>query len=247
MSSDTKDCPYWRGGYCVADKACKLHHDPAKGGHHQETYLAQLAAQEGGPASQPRPVAYPTASAMASALYGGGQPMVFGYGYYPQMVPVMPAMGPPRNYKTVQCRHFLRGHCMRGDACGFRHGEEQITTASAASFGQLPAELANPVHPGRPFRVVTCRRWVQGTCTHGDRCTFRHDFDSGSAEFATHPARTPESRPDNVLTAPSETPDGRPDNAAAGVKRALSPSKTAPPSAEDQTSKLLKLSPSDAQ
>ena len=234
MSSDTKDCPYWRGGYCVSDKDCKLHHDPAKGGHLQETYLAQIhqQQQQQSAASQPRPMAY-TASAMASALYGGGQPVVYGYGYYGQMMPAMipaplPAMGgPPRNYKTLQCRHFLRGHCMRGDSCGFRHGEEMVT-GTPETFGQLPAELANPMHPGRPFRVVTCRRWVQGTCPHGDRCTFRHDFDSaqdGTTEYGT----SPENRPDNTL----------------GVKRALSPTKTT--LVADQISKAVKLSPSDAQ
>ena len=179
-------CPYWRRGYCVADKACKLEHDPSNGGQHQETLLAQQRFQK----APPQPPTYSvSAVSMASALYGGGQPMAYGYGYYAPnpaaaIVGVIGQPGgvgamAPKNYKTVSCRHFLRGHCMRGTACGFRHTDEEPSSGAPPSgFGQLPAELANPLHPGRPFRVVTCRRWAQGNCSLGDRCTFKHDFDN---------------------------------------------------------------------
>lgn len=206
----TESCPYWKRGYCVADKACKFEHDPNNGGQLQETFLAQQKQQKqhqdstisSHPAAS-RPgliphvaTQYPvSAVSMASALYGGAQPMVYGYGYYGQVPPLammgvvgqpsgmpMSAQGSsnmiPKNYKTVQCRHFLRGHCMRGSSCGFRHGDDEGSSSAPDTVGNLPAELSNPLYPGRPFRVVTCRRWAQGSCTLGDRCTFKHDFDT---------------------------------------------------------------------
>jgi hypothetical protein len=133
----------------------------------------------------------PMGAQIASAVYGGQMTPMYGYGYYgapmgpPMGAPIgapMPMMtssnGPPKNYKTVQCRHYIRGHCLRGNACGFRHGEEEPSEDQSANYGQLPAELSNPIHPGRPFRTTTCKRWLQGSCTLGDRCTFRHDYQS---------------------------------------------------------------------
>jgi hypothetical protein len=193
------DCPYWIKGYCVADRSCKLRHDPLRGGQLQESYLNQTRS------SQPRimhvptpafayhpgmsgPMGAPMGAQIASAVYGGHMPSMapLSYGYFGNAlgapigapIPVMQSSGPPRNYKTVQCRHYMRGHCMRGSACGFRHGEEEPSEDQSASYGHLPAELSNPIHPGRPFRTTTCKRWLQGNCTLGDRCTFRHDFQS---------------------------------------------------------------------
>lgn len=104
---------------------------------------------------------YPHPFQMASALYGGGSPdggmYPGGYGYFPGE---SNSTAFPRNYKTVICRHFLRGHCMRGTSCGFRHYEEEPM----------------PEPPRRPKSSVNCRRWTQlGDCHLGDRCGFRHD------------------------------------------------------------------------
>jgi len=193
-TSGDHDCPYWIKGYCVADRSCKLRHDLNKGGQLQESYLAQTRNQIMYPA-QPRLMVpapagygYPVGGAqIASAVYGGHVPIGYGYGYYgghPQMaggpaghmMHSAPTNGPPRNYKTVACRHHMRGQCLRGNACGFRHGEEEPSEGQSATYGHLPAELSNPIHPGRPFRTTTCKRWLQGNCTMGDRCTFRHDY-----------------------------------------------------------------------
>lgn len=193
--SSSSDCPYWKRGYCVADKACKLSHDPTRGGQLQESYLSQINIENNRQPLRPaQPVMVPqpynfSASAMASAVYGGAQPVLYGYGYYGQgaVIPIVigqpsASQMPPKNYKTVPCRHFMRGHCIRGDTCGFRHTEEESSNVMSlpvtSAYGQLPAELANPVHPGRPFRVLTCRRWLQGSCALGDRCTYRHDLDA---------------------------------------------------------------------
>lgn len=196
----SESCPYWRKGYCVADRACKLRHDPSEGGHFQAVYVAQS-----GNSNTMMSCYSVNPSQLASAVYGGHIPMSYGYGYYTPIhhasAPEEP-VGPPKNYKTIQCRHFLRGHCLRGIACGFRHGDEEPTEDQSAAFGQLPAELSNPIHPGRLFRVNTCRRWVQGTCNMGDRCTFRHDFEGADSTVHHYCGVKRGLSPDRETTAP---------------------------------------------
>ena len=194
-------CPYWLKGYCVADAVCKLRHDHCEGGHFQEFYRAQssglnttMSAYSVNP------------SQLASAVYGGH--MSYGYGFYmPQASEPPKPAGPPRNYKTIQCRHFLRGHCLRGIACGFRHGEEEPSEDHSAAFGHLPAELSNPIHPGRLFRVNTCKRWVMGNCTMGDRCTFRHDFEGADSSVHHYIGVKRSLSPDRETTAPPSRAD----------------------------------------
>jgi len=42
------------------------------------------------------------------------------------------------------CRHFLKGHCERGDSCGFRHDQSVFCTDSQKVFlGDLPAKLTS--------------------------------------------------------------------------------------------------------
>jgi len=44
--------------------------------------------------------------------------------------------------KSRHCRHFLKGHCERGDACGFRHDHSVFCTDMQKVFlGGLPAHL----------------------------------------------------------------------------------------------------------
>lgn len=201
MSSS--DCPYWKRGYCVADKDCKLKHDPENGGQLQESYLSQInepfrkVATARIPYQLPAPApmgmmapmgyygvhAPVGVAAMASALYGG---------YYAAPAPIEEA---PKNYKTQQCRHFLRGHCMRGTACGFLHEGDAVEGPIAPEYGQLPAELSNPLFPGRPFRTVTCKRWLSGHCGIGDRCTYKHEYDHlQTSEYAPKRSMSPEKR-----------------------------------------------------
>ena len=181
MSSFSADCcsepcPFWRRGYCVADKRCKLLHDPHEGGQLQESYLSQILYNN----ENKEPLQY-SASAVASAIYGGGaQPVMYGYGYYNHgaMIPVVIGQPTPKNYKTVACRHFMRGHCMRGNTCGFRHSEFElnttiIPTAVTSAYGQFPTPDLAHIQP------LSCRRWLQGNCALGDRCTYRHSPISG--------------------------------------------------------------------
>jgi hypothetical protein len=84
---------------------------------------------------------------VASAVYGGAPGHHGAFGYYE---------APPKNYKTVVCRHFLRGHCALGSRCHFRHQED------------------GPMVSQPPSR--DCRRWAQnGQCYLGDKCAFKHE------------------------------------------------------------------------
>lgn len=178
MSSFSEECAFWRRGHCVADKQCKFVHDPVEGAQLQESYLRSQILYNND--QNKEPLQY-SASAMASAIYGGGaQPVMYGYGYFNHgaTIPVVIGQPTPKNYKTVACRHFMRGHCMRGNTCGFRHSEGEsntiIPTAVTSAYGQFPThDLHAHIQP------LFCRRWLQGTCALGDRCTYRHSPISG--------------------------------------------------------------------
>jgi len=46
--------------------------------------------------------------------------------------------------KSRHCRHFLKGHCERGDSCGFRHDKSVFCTDMQKVFlGGLPAHLTS--------------------------------------------------------------------------------------------------------
>merc|ERR1719427_202349 len=46
--------------------------------------------------------------------------------------------------KSRHCRHFLKGHCERGDACGFRHDQSVFCTDLQKVFlGGLPTHLTS--------------------------------------------------------------------------------------------------------
>jgi hypothetical protein len=61
------------------------------------------------------------------------------------------------------CRHFLRGHCERGGACGFRHSTQDVST--------------------KP-----CFDYIKGNCTRAD-CRYAHTDVQAPPE--TQPAQTP--------------------------------------------------------
>jgi len=49
------------------------------------------------------------------------------------------------------CKFFLKGHCMKGKECVFRHV--------------------------RPEKAVVCKHWLRGLCKKGDACEFLHEYD----------------------------------------------------------------------
>merc|ERR1719204_588779 len=49
---------------------------------------------------------------------------------------------PPK--KTRHCRHFLKGHCVRGNSCGFRHDRSVFCSNKQKVFlGGLPAYMTS--------------------------------------------------------------------------------------------------------
>eukprot|EP00930_Biecheleria_cincta_P102820 TRINITY_DN9464_c0_g2_i2.p1 TRINITY_DN9464_c0_g2~~TRINITY_DN9464_c0_g2_i2.p1 ORF type:complete len:728 (-),score=117.71 TRINITY_DN9464_c0_g2_i2:50-2152(-) len=91
---------------------------------------------------------------------------------------------------SVPCRHFARGYCERGDACGFLHdpglqGSMPGGCGGAGMMGwgadsmkrSLPdnGSWNQPEKKYKPYKVVPCRHWAKGFCQMGDECGFAHD------------------------------------------------------------------------
>jgi cleavage and polyadenylation specificity factor subunit 4 len=49
------------------------------------------------------------------------------------------------------CKYYLKGSCMKGASCPFRHS--------------------------RNDRAVVCKHWLRGLCKKGDLCEFLHEYD----------------------------------------------------------------------
>lgn len=49
------------------------------------------------------------------------------------------------------CKFYLKGSCMKGNNCQFRHSRNE--------------------------RAVVCKHWLRGLCKKGDLCEFLHEYD----------------------------------------------------------------------
>jgi hypothetical protein len=49
------------------------------------------------------------------------------------------------------CKFYLKGSCMKGPQCPFRHSRNE--------------------------RAVVCKHWLRGLCKKGDLCEFLHEYD----------------------------------------------------------------------
>lgn len=98
----------------------------------------------------------------------------------------------------VLCQFYFgpKGHCNRGNACGFSHSKPSESEVlqrvvvcphylrGVCLFGdtcRLPhSGLPKPFHPttitsSRPYNAFgSCKYFVQGRCSKGDACTFSH-------------------------------------------------------------------------
>jgi len=85
------------------------------------------------------------------------------------MMPFHPGVVMPQISKknAAPCRHFEKGYCSLGIACGFQHA-----TGSAAT--NLPANA----------KTTQCRHFEKGFCTLGDGCAFAHGEKEGSLKPA---------------------------------------------------------------
>lgn len=45
------------------------------------------------------------------------------------------------NFRTKICRHWLRGHCLRGDKCNFAHGFTQVVRKERPALFDQPSNI----------------------------------------------------------------------------------------------------------
>ena len=99
------------------------------------------------------------------------------------------------------CGYFNqgKGSCLKGDRCTFSHdpevevarreearAREEVLIRLAVQPRLLGAISPEVVHPlgsssGRPidptkYKTKPCDNFARGTCTLGDRCSFRHNY-----------------------------------------------------------------------
>lgn len=199
----TSDCRHWLRGNCRLNTECRFSHDQAKRG-------AGESAGNYGPGGSGYPSSFLKPLGQAGGAPGGpfnygfggfqqGSPPMgydfqaqpFGhypspyYGYPPQgmgqgmMPPQMFAMRPDTR---KPCRHWLRGSCQRGDACGFAHPSESqgppLQPAAMPMGGMLGSGIIGGGMPGRPlnYRTIECRHWANGSgsCRMGNDCSYKH-------------------------------------------------------------------------
>jgi len=76
-------------------------------------------------------------------------------------------------YRTIVCRHWLRGLCMKGEQCEFLH-QYDLARMPLCRWGM------NCKTPDCPYRHVAeddkprCVFYQQGFCVHGLSCRYRH-------------------------------------------------------------------------
>jgi len=73
-----------------------------------------------------------------------------------------------------ECRHFARGFCQMGDACGFLH----------EASGTSAPQQATGVSPGGQ---KLCRHFARGYCQMGSSCGFFHDDSAAPSPAPHHP------------------------------------------------------------
>ncbi len=78
----------------------------------------------------------------------------------------LPALRPEDGhaFKRTLCKHWLRGHCNRGEECGFAHGESEVGQPMPSRLGILRASRGGNV----------CKFWARGFCRRGSNCAFAH-------------------------------------------------------------------------
>jgi E3 ubiquitin-protein ligase makorin len=84
-------------------------------------------------------------------------------------------------FKTILCKYFARGECLKGKDCTFRHeldpqdsGDEDEET-SVAKPHQVSSGTSR-------FRTVPCKYFSQGSCSKGKDCTFLHETVEGGEQ-----------------------------------------------------------------
>ncbi|KAH8958061.1 hypothetical protein BDL97_06G001900 [Sphagnum fallax] len=102
-------------------------------------------------------------NAVASSGGGGGRGGVGG------------AASGRKNYRQTVCRHWLRGLCMNGDACGFLHQYDKARMPLCRFFVKF-GECREPdcIYKHTNEDIKECNMYKLGFCPNGPDCHYRH-------------------------------------------------------------------------
>mmetsp|Transcript_17104 Transcript_17104/g.51043 ORF Transcript_17104/g.51043 Transcript_17104/m.51043 type:complete len:207 (-) Transcript_17104:26-646(-) len=76
-------------------------------------------------------------------------------------------------YRTVVCRHWLRGLCMKGDNCEFLH-QFDAERMPVCRWGDQCRIKDCPYKHEKEEDKPQCVFYQQGFCLHGPECRYRH-------------------------------------------------------------------------
>ncbi|XP_024357877.1 30-kDa cleavage and polyadenylation specificity factor 30 isoform X1 [Physcomitrium patens] len=80
-----------------------------------------------------------------------------------------------KNYRQTVCRHWLRGLCMKGDACGFLHQFDKARMPVCRFFAKF-GECREPdcIYKHTNEDIKECNMYKLGFCPNGPDCRYRH-------------------------------------------------------------------------
>lgn len=86
-----------------------------------------------------------------------------------------PSFSGRRSYRQTVCRHWLRGLCMKGEACGFLHQYDK-SRMPICRFFRLYGECREQdcVYKHTNEDIKECNMYKFGFCPNGLDCRYRH-------------------------------------------------------------------------
>jgi len=82
-----------------------------------------------------------------------------------------------RGERSVVCKHWLRGLCKKGDLCEFLH-QYDLSKMPECYFYSKFGECSNPecmyLHINPEDKVKECPWYARGFCKHGPKCRHKH-------------------------------------------------------------------------
>lgn len=76
-------------------------------------------------------------------------------------------------YRTVVCRHWIRGLCMKGESCEFLH-QYDMSRMPVCRWGETCKVKDCPYRHEAEADKPQCVFYQQGFCIHGTQCRYRH-------------------------------------------------------------------------
>ncbi|CAA7062359.1 unnamed protein product [Microthlaspi erraticum] len=127
---------------------------------------------EGGLDSGP---AQPTASVPVAQPENSSSAAINVAPSYDHSAATVAGAGRGRSFRQTVCRHWLRGLCMKGDACGFLHQFDKARMPICRFF-RLYGECREQdcVYKHTNEDVKECNMYKLGFCPNGPECRYRH-------------------------------------------------------------------------